>query len=135
MNDYHLTENFNFNYKYTLTSERCGNEIGLFPKANLDELKGFVPPTERIQNIPLKRFCEILSINTDDNFHTENIVLLDFRYGDEFHRKLSILIIKYHEIDKCMKNGNIRDSLFEDLREIIQKKFGSEEFTRITDSL
>ena len=49
--------------------------------------------------------------------------------------KLSILIIKYHEIDKCMKNGNIRDSLFEDLREIIQKKFGSEEFTRIIDSL
>ena len=22
-------------YKYILTSERCGNEIGLFPKANL----------------------------------------------------------------------------------------------------
>ena len=135
MNDYHLTENFNFNYKYTLTSERCGNVIGLFPKANLSVKIKNLDELKRIQNIPLKRFCEILSINTDDNFHTENIVLLAFRYGDEFHRKLSILIIKYHEIDKCMKNGNIRDSLFEDLREIIQKKFGSEEFTRIIDSL
>ena len=118
-------------YKYILTSERCGNVIGLFPKANFEQ----VCSTERIKNLPLKRFCEILSINTDDNFHTENIVLLAFRYGDEFHRKLSILIMEYHEIDKCMKNGNIRDSLFEDLREIIQKKFGSEEFTRIIDSL
>ena len=119
-------------YKYILTSERCGNEIGLFPKTNFDDS---IPPTKRIQNLPLKRFCEILSINTDDNFHTENIVLLAFRYGNEFHRKLSILIMEYHGIDRCMKNGKIRDSLFEDLRTIIEEKFGSKEFTQITDSL
>ena len=118
-------------YKYILTSERCGNVIGLFPKANFEQ----VCSTERIQNLPLKRFCEILSINTDDNFHTENIVLLAFRYGNEFHRKLSILIMEYHGIDRCMKNGKIRDSLFEDLRTIIEEKFGSKEFTQITDSL
>ena len=83
----------------------------------------------------MKRFCEILSINTDDNFHTENIVLLAFRYGNEFHRKLSILIMEYHGIDRCMKNEKIRDSLYSSLRVIIENKFGWKEFTQITDSL
>ena len=118
-------------YKYILTSERCGNVIGLFPKANFEQ----VCSTERIKNLPLKRFCEILSINTDDNFHTENIVLLAFRYGNEFHRKLSILIMEYHGIDRCMKNEKIRDSLYSSLRVIIENKFGWKEFTQITDSL
>ena len=122
-------------YKYILTSERCGNVIGLFPKANLSVKIKNLDELKRIQNIPLKRFCEILSINTDDNFHTENIVLLAFRYGNEFHRKLSILIMEYHGIDRCMKNEKIRDSLYSSLRVIIENKFGWKEFTQITDSL
>lgn len=135
MNDYNLTENFSFSYKYILTSERCGEEIGLFPKANLNELKEFVPPIKTIQNLPLKRFCEILSINTDDNFHSENVVLLAFRYGNEFHRKLSILILKHHKIDTHMKNGTIRDTLSNELEFLIKHNFGKKEYSQIVEAL
>ena len=69
----------------------------------------------RIKNMSIFDLYDWIEYNTDQNYHTENIVIIAMRFGDDEDIENAKYVMKRHEEETCMTEDlrKFRDYIFE----------------------
>tara|TARA_R100001086_G_scaffold121684_1_gene62614 strand:- start:289 stop:582 length:294 start_codon:yes stop_codon:yes gene_type:complete len=69
----------------------------------------------RIKNMSIFDLYDWIEYNTDQNYHTENIVIIAIRFGDDEDIENAKYVMKRHEEETCMTEDlrKFRDYIFE----------------------
>ena len=69
----------------------------------------------RIKNMSIFDLYDSIEYNTDQNYHTENIVIIAMRFGDDEDIENAKYVMKRHEEETCMTEDlrKFRDYIFE----------------------
>ena len=69
----------------------------------------------RIKNMSIFDLYDWIEYNTDQNYHTENIVIIAMRFGDSEDIENAKYVMKRHEEETCMTQDlkKFRDYIFE----------------------
>ena len=69
----------------------------------------------RIKNMSIFDLYDWIEYNTDQNYHTENIVIIAMRFGDNEDIENAKYVMKRHEEETCMTEDlrKFRDYIFE----------------------
>ena len=69
----------------------------------------------RIKNMSIFDLYDWIEYNTDQNYHTENIVIIAMRFGDDEGIENAKYVMKRHEEETCMTEDlrKFRDYIFE----------------------
>ena len=69
----------------------------------------------RIKNMSICDLYDWIESNTDQNYHTENIVIIAMRFGDDEDIENAKYVMKRHEEETCMTEDlrKFRDYIFE----------------------
>jgi hypothetical protein len=69
----------------------------------------------RIKNMSIFDLYDWIEYNTDQNYHTENIVIIAMRFGDDEDIENAKYVMKRHEKETCMTEDlrKFRDYIFE----------------------
>ena len=69
----------------------------------------------RIKNMSIFDLYDWIEYNTDQNYHTENIVIIAMRFGDSEDIENAKYVMKRHEEETCMTEDlrKFRDYIFE----------------------
>jgi hypothetical protein len=69
----------------------------------------------RIKNMSIFNLYDWIEYNTDQNYHTENIVIIAMRFGDDEDIENAKYVMKRHEEETCMTEDlrKFRDYIFE----------------------
>ena len=69
----------------------------------------------RIKNMSIFDLYDWIEYNTDQNYHTENIVIIEMRFGDDEDIENAKYVMKRHEEETCMTEDlrKFRDYIFE----------------------
>ena len=57
---------------------------------------------EQVKKMTQKEFQDLLVANTDKNYHTENVVYIAYRYGDNYLTAYAEMILMAHLKIGCM---------------------------------
>ena len=75
-----------------------------------------IPITEsKIKSMSIFNLYDWIEYNTDQNFHTENIVIIAMRFGDSEDIENAKYVMKRHKEETCMTQDlkKFRDYIFE----------------------
>ena len=69
----------------------------------------------RIKNMSIFDLYDWIEYNTDQNYHTENIVIIAMRFGDDEDIKNAKYVMERHKEETCMTEDlrKFRDYIFE----------------------
>ena len=69
----------------------------------------------RIKNMSIFDLYDWIEYTTDQNYHTENIVIIAMRFGDDEDIENAKYVMKRHEEETCMTEDlrKFRDYIFE----------------------
>ena len=69
----------------------------------------------RIKDMSIFDLYDWIEYNTDQNYHTENIVIIAMRFGDSEDIENAKYVMKRHEEETCMTEDlrKFRDYIFE----------------------
>ena len=84
---------------------------------NLNENIDTTKYTNQIKNIDFYKLLDRIEYYTDQNYHTDNLVLIAMRFGSEEDIENAKYILKRHNEERCMTQdlSKFRDYIFENI--------------------